>query len=142
MDHTMMLFWGIVLAVTIIAEAVTVQMISIWFALASLVSLFLAALNAPIWAQFAVFVAVAAILLIFTRDIAKRIFRTSKTNVDLSIGETALVTEDINNDLSTGRATIAGVSWMARSADGSLIPKDSIVIVEAIDGAKLIVKTK
>ncbi len=142
MNHAMMLFWGIVLAVTVIAEALTVQMISIWFALASLVSLVLAALNTPVWAQFAVFIAVAAILLIFTRDIAKKIFRTSRTNVDLYIGETALVTEDINNDLSVGRATLAGVSWMARASDGTQIPKDTIVTVEAIDGAKLIVKVK
>lgn len=143
MDHVMVVLWGIVLIVAIIAEIATVQLVSIWFAVASLVSLCLASLGAHLWAQVAVFVAVAALLLIFTKPFVKSIQgEHSRTNVDINIGSTAVVTEEINNSRSTGRATVAGVSWMARSIDGSEIPKDSIVIIEDIDGAKLIVSTQ
>ncbi len=140
MDHVMVVLWGIVLIVAIIAEVATVQFVSIWFAISALVSLCLASLGAHLWAQVAVFVAVAALLLIFTKPFVKSIQgERSRTNADINIGTTAVVTEEINNARSTGRATVAGVSWMARSLDGSDIPKDSIVVIEDIDGAKLIV---
>lgn len=143
MDNIMVVLWGIVLIVAIIAEVATVQLVSIWFAIASLVSLCLAALGAGLWAQVAVFVAVAALLLIFTKPFVKSLQgEHSRTNADINIGSTAVVTEDINNSRSTGRATVAGVSWMARSIDGSDIPKDSIVIIEDIDGARLIVSAQ
>ncbi len=143
MDYVMVVLCGIVLEVAIIAEVSTVQMVSIWFAVASLVSLILACLNAPLWAQVAVFAAVTALLLIFTKPFVRKILgKRSRTNVDINLGKTAVVTEEINNARSTGRATIAGVSWMARSLDGSEIAKDSIVVVEDIDGAKLIVSLK
>ncbi|MBR7073208.1 MAG: NfeD family protein, partial [Eubacterium sp.] len=35
-----------------------------------------------------------------------------------------------------------GKVWTARSSDKSIIPKDSIVTVEKIDGVKLIVSAK
>ncbi len=140
MDKTMMLFWGILLAITVVTEILTVQMVSLWFAVGSLLSLILAWLGAPLWAQITVFLATTVLLLIFTKDIAKKIFKTQKTNYELEIGKTATVTEEIDNDRQTGRATLSGVSWMARSADGSVIPADSIVTVMEIDGAKLIVK--
>ncbi len=143
MDHVMVVLWGIVLIVAIIAEISTTQMVSIWFAVASLFSLILACINAPLWAQVSVFAAVTALLLILTKPFVKKIQgKLAKTNADINIGKTAVVTEDINNTRATGRATIAGVSWMARSIDGSEIAKDSIVTVEDIDGAKLIVSLK
>ncbi|MBQ8623163.1 MAG: NfeD family protein [Oscillospiraceae bacterium] len=143
MDSIMVVLWSVVLVVAIIAEISTVQMISIWFAVASLASLILACLNAPLWAQVAVFAAVVALLLILTKPFVRRIQgKHSKTNADINIGKTAVVTEDINNSRAKGRATVAGVSWMARSIDGSEIAKDSIVIIEDIDGAKLIVSLK
>ena len=60
----MLIVWGTVMVVTIVAEIATTQMISIWFSCASLVSLVLACFNAPRWAQFCVFVAMTALLLI------------------------------------------------------------------------------
>ncbi len=140
MDKYMMLVWGIILAVTVIAEISTVQMVSIWFAISALISLILAWLGTPVWAQIAVFIAVTVILLIFTKDVAKKIFNTTPTNADMDIGKTAIVTEEINNERQVGRATLAGVSWAARSQDGSIIPKDAIVTIVAIDSTKLIVK--
>ena len=140
MDTYMMIVWGIVLAVTVIAEICTVQMISIWFAISALVALILAWLGTPMWAQIAVFVVVTIILLIFTKDVAKKIFKTHPTNAELDIGKTAIVTEEINNERQTGRASLAGVYWIARSHDGSIIPVDTTVTIVAIDSAKLIVK--
>jgi len=140
MDYAMLIVWGAVMAVTIIAEVATTQMISIWFSCASLVSLVLACFNAPRWAQFCVFVAMTALLLILTRPIVKKLKKQYvRTNADMNIGKTAIVTETIHNELSQGRATIGGVSWKAVSADGNVIEKDETVTIQDIEGAKLIV---
>lgn len=140
MDYAMLIVWGAVMVVTIIAEVATTQMISIWFSCASLVSLVLACFNAPRWAQFCVFVAMTALLLILTRPIVKKLKKQYvRTNADMNIGKTAIVTETIHNELSQGRATIGGVSWKAVSADGNVIEKDKTVTIQDIEGAKLIV---
>lgn len=136
----MLIVWGAVMVVTIIAEVATTQMISIWFSCASLVSLVLACFNAPRWAQFCVFVAMTALLLILTRPIVKKLKKQYvRTNADMNIDKTAIVTETIHNELSQGRATIGGVSWKAVSADGNVIEKDETVTIQDIEGAKLIV---
>ena len=140
MDYAMLIVWGAVMVVTIIAEVATTQMISIWFSCASLVSLVLACFNAPRWAQFCVFVAMTALLLILTRPIVKKLKKQYvRTNADMNIGKTAIVTETIHNELSQGRATIGGVSWKAVSADGNVIEKDETVTIQDIEGEKLIV---
>lgn len=140
MDYGMLIIWSIVLVVTAVAEIITVQMVSIWFSCASVVALILACFNAPRWAQFTVFVATAALFLIITRPIVKKLKKEPvRTNADLNIGKSALVTEAIHNELSQGRVTIGGVSWKAVSSDGCVIEKGETVTVESIDSAKLIV---
>lgn len=63
--------------------------------------------------------------------------------MDSLIGKEAVVTETINNLKNTGAADIHGVTWTART-DSNLdtVEKDSIVVIERIDGVKLIVKKK
>ena len=140
MDVMMIAAWIAVLIVGIVVEVITVQFVSIWFAAASLVPLILAGMGAPRWVQFAVFAAVTAILLILTRPIVQKLRGGFvRTNADLNIGKTAIVTEAVDNDSSKGRAKIGGVSWKAVSADGTDIPEGEIVVVKDIDGTKLIV---
>ncbi|MBR3738003.1 MAG: NfeD family protein, partial [Eubacterium sp.] len=67
-------------------------------------------------------------------------FKAQKTNADRCIGEDAVVCEEINNLEAKGQVKVDGKIWSARSSDGSIIPTDTIVTVEKIDGVKLIVK--
>ena len=64
------------------------------------------------------------------------------TNLDRCIGEQALVIEDIDNSKTQGQVKVDGKIWMARSENGEYISKDSVVTVEKIEGAKLIVSNK
>ena len=50
-----------------------------------------------------------------------------------------MVLEEINNLKSTGLVKAMGNTWTARAEDGSVIPKDAVVIVRKMDGVKLIV---
>lgn len=68
--------------------------------------------------------------------------KTQPTNADRCIGETAMVTEDIDNIAGKGRVEVNGISWTARSSDGANFRKGELVTVERIEGVKLIVKAQ
>ena len=136
--------WAALMIAFIIVEAVTVQLVSIWFALGSLGGLIANVCGLSFAAQIGIFIAVSAVSLIATRPLVKK-FTKSKiqsTNVDRCIGTDAFVTEEINNLQAKGQVKADGKIWTARSADDSLIPENSVVTVEKIEGVKLIVKLK
>ena len=140
MDLIMLAAWGAVLIAAVIIELMIVQFVSIWFACASLVSMLMAGLGAPRWAQLMVFAAATALLLILTRPLVRKLRGSYvRTNADMNIGKTAVVTDAVRNELSKGRATLGCVSWIAVSEDGSPIEEGEVVTVKDIDGAKLIV---
>ena len=119
----------------------SMALISIWFAVGSLAALILSAFDVPLWIQLLVFILVSAILLICTRPIAKKLNKNNiDTNLEINIGKTAKVIEDINNSKATGRVRLKGVDWSAVSETGELIEKDSHVTVTRIEGSKLYVK--
>ena len=137
-----LIFWGVIFAATVIAEVMSMQLVSIWFAFGA-AGAFAAAFGG--WgftAQLAVFVAVSGVLLLITRPLLKklRVKHTPPMNAEKGIGETAVVIEEIDPERGTGRARQGGIDWMAVSETGTVIPLNSIVIISRIDGAKLIVR--
>ena len=58
------------------------------------------------------------------------------TNADRILGETVIVTEEINNEKPSGQIRAGSIFWTARSIDGTVIPKDAEVTVKYIDGVK------
>ena len=141
MDITVV-FWLCAVIFFVIVEALTVQMLCIWFAAGALVSLILAVLGAPVWAQVVVFVVCAALLLLFTRPIVKRLMKkqVTVTNSDRVIGMSAVVIREINNDAAEGQVKVAGQVWTARSLEGDVLPVDMKVVVRSIEGVKVIVE--
>lgn len=135
--------WLALLVIFVVAECLTVGLVSIWFAGGALVAMILAAAGVGTVTQIAVFLAVSAVLLILTRPIAVKYFnsRKEKTNADAVIGTVAKVTETIDNYNQTGAAFADGKEWTARSTEDLVkIEKDALVVVEAIEGVKLMVK--
>lgn len=138
----MIIFWLVALVVLVLIELGTMGLTTIWFAGGSLVSVFVALAGGKIWLQIVVFLVVSGVLLIFTRPIAVKYFNRErvKTNSESLIGEQAVVTSEINNLLGTGLASVAGNEWTARAVDDEVIPKDTVVTIQEIQGVKLIVK--
>ena len=62
------------------------------------------------------------------------------TNADRAIGQETQVTEDIDNIHGKGAVVIRGVTWTARSEDGSIIPAGTMVKVLRIEGVKVFVE--
>ncbi len=140
----MVLVWVIAIVAFAIFEGVTAQLVSIWFVAGSAAALIAAICGAPIWLQVVLFFAVSLVVLVLVRPMIKKQLQGSiqKTNADRCVGQDGIVTEEINNLLPTGQVKTDGQVWTARSSDNRIIPKDSIVTIERIDGVKLIVKVK
>lgn len=137
-------FWlmlGITLA---IIEATTVQLVAIWFSLGAVVTIIPALMDAPMWVQLFVFVAVSALAMLGTRPFVKRFLsvKQERTNADRVIGQTGVVLQEIDNDKAQGRVSVMGLDWSARSVDNTDIQVGTKVSILAIEGVKLIVQIK
>ena len=131
-----MIVWGIIFAAAVVAEIVTFQLVTIWFAAGALGAFIAAALGAPVYVQAIIFTVLSALLLVVTRPILKnlKVRNVLPTNADGEVGKLAVVTEDIDNTGDTGRVKIGGVNWRARSSADEHIEKGTSVRVTAIEG--------
>ena len=137
------ILWGWLAAVIVfgVLEAVTAGLVSIWFVCGAAAALVAAGCGCSFWIQMAVFIVVSAAALLLTRPLVKRITtgRFVPTNADRVLGETAKVTETIDNENAAGAVYIDGKTWTARSADDTVIPAGSLVQVKSMEGVKLLV---
>ncbi len=138
----MLWIWIGLIVIFVIVEAATVQLVTVWFAVGGIAGLIAYAFGLEIWMQILIFAVVSAVALAVTRPFVKRFTKGRKqpTNADRYIGQEATVTEPISNELSTGAVRIGGLEWTARTVDNSEVDKGERVTVEAIEGAKLLVK--
>ena len=136
-------FWLVLLIIFIVAECLTVGLISIWFAGGALIAMFFALLGVSTVWQIVVFLVVSAILLIITRPIAVKYInnKKEKTNYQSVIGTVVKVIEKIDNLNQTGAAFTEGKEWTARAIeDNMILEKDTFAKVIEIEGVKLIVE--
>ena len=94
-----------------------------------------------IWIQLTVFVVVSILSLLITRPLVKKAmsFQKEDTNAGRIVGQKGIVTEAVENDQGKGQVNVSGSIWTARSMDQTVIPKGASVLVDAIEGVKLIV---
>lgn len=133
--------WTAVIIFAVGIEMMTTQLVSIWFAGGAAVGLIAHLLHAPLWMQVILAAAVTLILLLATRPFVRRFLEKQETptNADRVVGQTVVVTEDIDNVLEKGRVSVLGNDWRARSADDVPLAAGMHVKVERIEGVKLIV---
>ncbi len=142
------IIWLVLFVAFVAVELNTVQMVSIWFALgcigAGVVSVLTESQNFTY--ELIAFAITTAIALIVTRPFVKKVTHTDSipTNADALPGQTAIVTEEINNIKATGAVTVKGAIWTARTESDitDVIPVDTLVEIIRIDGVKLIVRAK
>ena len=136
--------WLGVLILMILLELATMGLTTIWFAGGALAAFIAALCGASLLVELGLFLVVSFLLLFAFRPLAMRYVnsRTVKTNVESLAGKTARVTEEINNDMGQGTAVLNGQEWTARSAEDTVIPAGSLVVVDAVSGVKLLVHKK
>ena len=135
-------FWLIALIVLLVGEAITIGLTFVWFAVGALGALIVSVLGGALWLQVVVFLALSGVTLALARPVFARFLKTSHaaTNADRVIGQTALVTEDIDNVEGKGLVVISGQVWSARSEHGVAIPAGTQVRVLRIEGVKVYVE--
>ena len=135
------IFWLAAMVVFIAAEAMTVSLVSIWFAAGALGAIIVALLGGGLVLQVTVFLALAVALLLSLRSIVRKHFtpHVIKTNIDSVIGATGIVVTPVNNIAALGQVQINGMEWSARSSDNSHIPAGVMVRVDRVEGVKVFV---
>lgn len=138
-------YWLAVFIVLLIIEIATMGLTTIWFAGGAIMAFLAGIIGFGVGVQVGVFVIVSIVLLILTRPLAVKYFNQErqKTNAESLIGQQALVTEDIDTIKAKGQVEIRGQIWSAKTdePDGK-IQKNTIVVVNGIQGVKLIVREK
>lgn len=133
--------WVAVLVLAIAVEALTDQLVSIWFVPSSIVATILDFCEVkPIW-QIIIFLLVSAVGIVFSKTILTKFIPkpSCKTNIDAIIGEKCVVTERVDNYAGCGQAKVKGQVWSVRSVnDDEVFECGEVLNVVAIEGVKLI----
>lgn len=131
--------WFILFLALLFLELITINLVTIWFAMGAIGGLITASITDNIIIQIVVFISVSVIALLITKPLVAK-FRKRKitpTNLDRVIGKTGIVTKEISKD-SYGEVKVEGSIWTAKSA--KKIKEKSQVKVLKIEGVKLLVE--
>ena len=134
-----MLIWFVVFIVMLVIEILTVNLVSIWFAIGALSAMLTAYFTESIFIQIVVFILVSIISLLITKPLVKKFkgFDITPTNSDRVIGKTGEVIKRIGKN-NYGEVKIFGNTWTATSKEELEVGEK--VKVLNIEGVKLIVE--
>lgn len=138
---SMTIIWTIIIVVSIIVEAATVSLVSIWFAVGGGLALICDLLNFSTTIQVVVFAVSSAAIIGATRPLSKKYLRGQivRTNLDRNIGKHCLVTERITPD-KKGEAKVNGALWSATSLNNEIIEAGEYGEIVSIEGAHVVVR--
>ena len=133
--------WLGLVVVTIIIEFLTLELVSIWVSVGSLVGLILELCGVPLEWQIVVAVVVTIVCILGLRRFCVKFLLKSKekTNMDIYIGaKEKLVTKIDGGGL--GSICINGVTWSAKSENGESIKEGSLVEILRLEGNRFVVR--
>ncbi|MEG0071234.1 MAG: NfeD family protein [Raoultibacter sp.] len=135
--------WLAVAVIMAVVEIVSLGLITAWFVIGSLVAFVANLLGADVMVQMIVFLVVSVLCLIFLRPVFLKYRKRGEAHEPTLIGRDVRVCEEIDNERLAGRVETSNrMTWVARSADGSIIPAGETVVVVARESVKLIVERK
>jgi membrane protein implicated in regulation of membrane protease activity len=135
--------WLLLAAIFVVIEIISLGLTTIWFAGGAFIAALAALAGGNLVVQIILFAVVSIVLLVVTRPVAKKYLdsKTEKTNAEALIGQKAMVLDEVNNLMQTGRAKINGMEWTARSKeDAVIIPAGEQAEIVEIQGVKLILE--
>ena len=142
-EQYMWIVWLVALVLFVIIEAIGTDLVTIWFAVGSLVALIVSFIpGVPWWVELIVFFVLSITCLLALRPLARKYLRGKivKSNADALIGRKGMLLETIG-PLQRGEVQLGDVKWTAVGMeDNSKIEAGTIVEIVAISGNKLIVR--
>lgn len=133
-------YYIIAFAVLIVIEVSSYNLITIWVAIAALLtSIYAYFYPAQIMPQIFIFLIFSIALLALTKPIVQKMkIGKHPTNADRLIGLDGVILEEIDPILGTGQVKVNGQIWSAKSESQSNISKGQIVKIIKIEGVKLV----
>ena len=129
-----------------IIEIATVNFYTIWLAIAAVITAILSVFGVGIPGQILAFSLISLALVMISESVVRKVVFGHKphiqTNVDRLKGQEATVIFRIDNTKGEGIVKIKGVDWSARSTTGDSISEGTQVIVDRIEGVKVVVHPK
>ncbi len=134
--------WLVVALIFGIIEASTVSLVSVWMAAAAVISAIAAACHLSVMAQILVFLFASALFLILTAPLTRKMRNKEKvsTNADRLFGQEGVVLTAIESIENQGTIKVLGQVWSAISKDGERIESGEKVIVDGIEGVRVVVR--
>ena len=141
MDLVALIWLGLVILFVVVEASCPIHLVSVWFAVGSLVALLIWSLGGPLWLQIALFLVISCVLLAALWPLTKKYLNPAHiaTNIDSVIGSTGYVTAAIDNVAAVGQVKLGAMVWTARSTSGSLIAEGTLIRVDRIEGVKVFV---
>lgn len=134
------LAWLVAAIALFVAEGLTFNLVTVWFALGSAAALVVSLFSGSFLFQFLVFVAVSLVCLLAFRPLACRLMRPSTpTNGDRNVGRTATVLTAVSPE-TPGRVRLDGVDWNARTVGGAILQPGQACRVVDIQSTLLFVE--
>ena len=136
---TFIVIWAILLAVFVVVEVATINLVTVWFAVGALAALIASLVTNNFIYQIVIFLVVSFVALVVTKpmmDRARKAKPVARVELDRNLGRTAQALETIQPG-RTGRVRLDGVDWNATSDD--VIVAGSNCVVTAIHGTTLTV---
>ena len=135
----MVIGWFIAFVILLVIELVTVNLVTIWFAIGAVAAIITTIFTDSILIQSIVFVVVSVIALLITKPLINKFkkFEVEPTNSDRVIGKVGEVTQKIGKN-KYGEVKVYGNTWTASSKE--VIEEGERVKVLSIDGVKLVVE--
>ena len=143
MDMIRVYIWIGVIVLTVVTEAATMGLTSIWFTFGALVAWIIAMCGGPLWLQWLCFVVVSGLMLAFTRPLAVKYLKPKKvaTNFDALAGREGKVVTEIQPIQGTGQVKVDGQIWSAKVENTDVnLHVGSLVEVLRVEGFKLVVR--
>lgn len=139
--------WLLIAGSFVAVEAFTPSFFLIWFAGGALIASILALFGIGEFIQVIVFLLTSMVFLAFARPIVKRFLHKNKdpdpSNVYSLIGEKALILKEVSQVGGKVKIMRTGETWSAYTHEHFEPLKENVqVIVEQVDGAKLVVVPK
>ena len=141
MDLVALIWLGLVILFVVVEAACPIHLVSVWFAVGSLVALLTWSLGGPFWLQLTLFLIVSCVLLAALWPLTKKFLKPklTATNIDSILGSTGYVTAAIDNVAATGQVKLGAMFWTARSTSGTPIAEGTLIRVDRIEGVKVFV---
>ena len=141
--NNLALLWIAIFIAFVIIEALTTQLVTIWFAFGAFVSFVVYLFGLSFGAQVCTFVVTSIVSLLMTYPLLKK-FKHGEThplNADMLLGESGIVISEKVDEKTFGQVKVKTQIWSALTNNDVILHNEEIIVKDIV-GAHLVVGRK